>query len=95
MSESPRQDVLETTGSVTEAAAVVVAELAHRRQVMASHLVLHSLVTWPLVESGLIGEGSVAVAAIGWVSNLLERTEAVESSAHFQTRNGGLDCDGS
>ncbi len=69
------QVVRVTTGSVAYAAAVVVAELADRRQVRPSRLVLSSLATWPSVVIGFVAERSVGVVAVCWVSRLLGMME--------------------
>lgn len=95
MLESLGRGVHVTIGFAAYAAAVVVAEFAGRRQVKSSHLVLSSLVTWPLVLIVFVEERSVAALAVGWVSRLLGLTEDEGSSAHFQTLNDGLDYDDS
>ncbi len=69
------QVVRVTTGSVAYAAAVVVAELADRRQVRPSRRVLSSLATWPLVVIGFVAERSVGGVAVCWVSRLLGMME--------------------
>lgn len=83
------------TGSVAYAAAVVVAELADRRQVRQFRLVLSSLATWRLVVIVFVAARSVGVVAVCWVSKFLGMIADGESSAHFQTLNDGLDYDDS